>query len=115
MVYPFDIFIGAKRAREVLFSVLRDACIAGDLLIPEAVEAAEDILARNAIQFYKINVYDEASDIKNVLPQDIAKKEATNPQRDIVFVRILWVDGSGQHRCRVSLFAFFFPLIYGNV
>lgn len=112
--FPETFYLGAKRAREVLFSVLRDACIAGDLLIPEAVEAAEDILARNAIQFYKINVYDEASDIKNVLPQDIAKKEATNPQRDIVFVRILWVDGSGQHRCRVVPVKRFYDVVEKN-
>jgi len=48
-------FAGAKNSREVVFSVLRDACNDGELLISEAVEAAKDILARNAIRFYKIN------------------------------------------------------------
>ncbi|XP_027936135.1 protein fluG-like [Vigna unguiculata] len=48
-------YLGSKNAREVVFSVLRDACIDGELLILEAVEAAKDILARNAIRFYKIS------------------------------------------------------------
>ncbi|KAG4959573.1 hypothetical protein JHK82_036286 [Glycine max] len=46
---------GAKNSREVVFSVLHDACTDGELSIPEAVEAAKDILARNAIRFYKIS------------------------------------------------------------
>lgn len=46
-------FTGAKNAREVVFSVLRDSCIDGDLLIPEAVEAAKDLFARNSLNFYK--------------------------------------------------------------
>jgi len=46
---------GAKKSREVVFFVLHDACIDGDLSFPEAVEATEDIFTRNAIPFYKIN------------------------------------------------------------
>jgi len=46
---------GAKNSREVVFSVLRDAYMDGELLLGEAVEAAKDILARNAIRFYKIS------------------------------------------------------------
>lgn len=49
-------FTGAKNAREVVFTVLRDACIDGELSVPEAVEAAKDLFARNAIQFYKITI-----------------------------------------------------------
>jgi len=46
---------GAKKSREVVFSILRDACIDGDLSVPEAVEAAKDIFTRNTIHFYKIS------------------------------------------------------------
>ncbi|QCE05449.1 Metal-dependent hydrolase [Vigna unguiculata] len=53
--FPETFYLGAKNSREVVFSVLRDACNDGELLISEAVEAAKDILARNAIRFYKIN------------------------------------------------------------
>ncbi|CAJ1968861.1 unnamed protein product [Sphenostylis stenocarpa] len=53
--FPESFYIGAKNSREVVFSVLRDACIDGDLLIPEAVEAAKDLFARNSIRFYKIS------------------------------------------------------------
>ncbi|KAK7267800.1 hypothetical protein RIF29_20479 [Crotalaria pallida] len=52
--FPETFYLGAKKSREVIFSVLRDACIDGDLSIPEAVEAAKDLFARNAINFYKI-------------------------------------------------------------
>ncbi|KAJ1392205.1 Metal-dependent hydrolase [Sesbania bispinosa] len=52
--FPELFYLGAKKARQVVFSVLRDACIDGDLSVPEAVEAAKDLFARNAIHFYKI-------------------------------------------------------------
>ncbi|KAF1860229.1 hypothetical protein Lal_00037566 [Lupinus albus] len=45
----------AKNSREVIFSVMRDACIDGDLSIPEAVEAVHDMFARNAMHFYKLS------------------------------------------------------------
>lgn len=53
--FPETFYLGTKNSREVVFTVLRDACIDGELSIPEAVEAAKDILARNAIRFYKIS------------------------------------------------------------
>ncbi|KAK7392504.1 hypothetical protein VNO78_20945 [Psophocarpus tetragonolobus] len=52
--FPETFYLGAKNSREVIFSVLRDACIDGELLLPEAIEAAKDLLARNAIRFYKL-------------------------------------------------------------
>lgn len=52
--FPETFYLGAKRAREIVFSVLRDACDDGDLTIPEAVEAAEDIFNRNSVRLYKI-------------------------------------------------------------
>jgi hypothetical protein len=49
------VLIGAKNAREVVFTVLRDSCIDGDITVPEAVEIAKDLFARNSINFYKIS------------------------------------------------------------
>ncbi|CAL5401601.1 unnamed protein product [Camellia sinensis] len=42
--FPETFYLGAKRAREVVFSVLRDACIDGDLSIPEAIEAKKKMV-----------------------------------------------------------------------
>lgn len=93
-----SVFIGAKKSREVVFSVLRDSCIDGDLSVSEAVEAAKDILARNAINFYKINISNSAVSSHNILPLNVID----DLESDISFVRIIWVDNSGQQRCRVS-------------
>ena len=102
---PNFIFTGAKQAREVVFSVLRDACIDGDLSIPEAIEATKDIFAQNAIQFYKIN---SSLGSKNTVTPYSVKMKTSASHSDVSLVRIIWVDGSGQHRCRVSIFIFYF-------
>nr|XP_004497994.1 protein fluG-like [Cicer arietinum] len=52
--FPELFYLGAKKAREVVFVVLRDSCIDGELTVPEAVEVAKDLFARNSINFYKI-------------------------------------------------------------
>ncbi|KAL5081800.1 hypothetical protein RYX36_010221 [Vicia faba] len=52
--FPELFYLGAKNARKVVFTVLRDSCIDGDLTVSEAVEAAKDLFARNSINFYKI-------------------------------------------------------------
>ncbi|KAK7345483.1 hypothetical protein VNO77_16087 [Canavalia gladiata] len=94
--FPETFYLGAKKSREVVFSVLRDACIDGDLSIPEAVEAAKDIFARNAIHFYKISSTNSAVGSHNNVPL----KLNNGLESDVSLVRILWVDASGQHRCR---------------
>lgn len=99
--FPETFYLGAKKAREVIFSVLRDACIDGDLSVPEAVEAAKDIFAQNAINFYKINVTDISFGLGNTASPIFEKLETNAPQNDVSLVRIIWVDASGQHRCRV--------------
>ena len=99
---------GARKAREVVFTVLRDACVDGDLSIPQAVEAAEDILAKNATQFYKINVAMESIDSKHAIYPKFMNMTYNSSQNDIALVRIIWVDASGQQRCRVSTLPFFF-------
>ncbi|MBA0809548.1 hypothetical protein Gohar_025193 [Gossypium harknessii] len=90
----------AKRAREVVFSVLRDSCIDHDLSITEAIEASKDIFARTAIQLYKINIGEELVGLK--ASESPSYVIGTNvPEHSVSLVRILWADASGQHRCRV--------------
>ncbi|KAJ0570058.1 putative glutamine synthetase [Helianthus annuus] len=97
--FPETFYLGAKRARDVVFSVLRDACNDGDLSIDEAVEAVADIFAENAKKFYGIGTA-VRSDTLLKLDNDV-RKEVNSTQQDVVLVRVLWVDASGQHRCRV--------------
>jgi len=97
-------FTGAKKSREVVFSVLRDSCLDGDLTVTEAVEASKDILARNSIHFYKINFANSVISSDNNLQLNVIDGDL---ETDVSFVRIIWVDNSGQHRCRVS---FLYPI-----
>ncbi|WVY99047.1 hypothetical protein V8G54_031198 [Vigna mungo] len=94
--FPETFYLGAKKSREVVFSVLRDACIDGDLSVPEAVEAAKDIFARNAIHFYKISPANSVINSHSNLSQNLSG----DLDIDVSLVRIMWVDGAGQHRCR---------------
>ncbi|XP_070021195.1 protein fluG isoform X3 [Nicotiana sylvestris] len=94
-------YLGAKKAREVVFSVLRDACVDGDLSIPEAIATAKDIFAENAKQFYKLDVSSKNSDVKPPLSSSFQEEELNSSLKDVTFVRIIWIDASGQHRCRV--------------
>uniref|UniRef100_A0A5B7B468 GS catalytic domain-containing protein n=2 Tax=Davidia involucrata TaxID=16924 RepID=A0A5B7B468_DAVIN len=98
---PETFYLGARRAREVVFSVLRDACIDGDLSIPEAIEAAKDIFSRNAIQFYKIIATVRSFDPEIVVSRNLVETETNATQNDVICVRIIWIDSSGQSRCRV--------------
>lgn len=97
---------GAKKAREVVFSVLCDACADGDLSIPEAIEAAKDIFSQNAIQFYKINYSVKSSGSENRVSPNFVKVNGNDSEDDVLFVRVIWSDASGQQRCRVSFFPF---------
>ncbi|KAF9680218.1 hypothetical protein SADUNF_Sadunf06G0098400 [Salix dunnii] len=99
--FPETYFLGAKKARECLFSVLRDACIDGDLTLAEAVEAAKDIFALNATMFYKINVDANAFSSKDTVSVNPVKIDSRALENSSSLVRVIWVDTSGQHRCRV--------------
>lgn len=99
--FPETFYLGAKRSREVVFSVLRDACIDGDLSLPEALEAVRDIFAENAKKFYNIDIGVKSLDSKHVVLPTSVKEKTSFPEQDIVLVRIMWIDASGQHRCRV--------------
>ncbi|GFS45808.1 nodulin/glutamine synthase-like protein [Actinidia rufa] len=100
--FPETFYLGANRARKVVFSVLRDACIDGDLSIPEAIEAVKDIFTENARKFYRINLDVKHFDSKTNISNNFKKMETDALQPDVALVRIIWVDASGQHRCRVS-------------
>lgn len=108
--FPETYYLGAKKSRDVVFSVLRDACIDGDLSIFEAVEAVNDMFARNAIQLYKINLMTESS-MPNSSAVSIPLMKTNVVQKDARIVRIIWVDGSGQQRCRAVPFKRFNDVI----
>ncbi|KAF7149318.1 hypothetical protein RHSIM_Rhsim03G0088700 [Rhododendron simsii] len=99
--FPETFYLGAKRAREVVFSVLRDACIDGDLSIPEAIEAVKDIFSENAKKFYMTNLDFTPLDSKTNLSTNFVKIGCDALQPDVALIRIIWVDTCGQHRCRV--------------
>ncbi|XP_059296297.1 protein fluG-like isoform X1 [Lycium ferocissimum] len=94
-------YLGAQIAREVVFSVLRDACIDGDLSIPEALAVVKDIFAETAKQFYKLDVSSRYSDVEPHHLSTSFQKEQNDFLTDVTLVRVMWIDFSGQHRCRV--------------
>lgn len=96
---------GARRSRDVVFTVLSDACGDGDLTLQEALEAVKDIFRENALRLYKLNSIAGLINSENIFPHNIVPKYFNDSQNgeDVVFVRIIWVDASGQHRCRVSI------------
>ncbi|KAJ0970230.1 hypothetical protein J5N97_023107 [Dioscorea zingiberensis] len=110
--FPEAFYLGAKRAREVVFSVLSNACDDGDLTILEAVEAVEDIFRQNALQLYNMNGVIGSISCKYFGPSKRTPRIA--PSDDIVFVRIMWVDTSGQHRCRVIPAKRFYEVVKNN-
>ncbi|KAJ6810058.1 protein fluG [Iris pallida] len=98
--FPETFFLGAKRARQVVFSVLSNACEDGDITIPDALEAIEDIFRRNALELYDLHAIVGSVDCRH--PITLSDNYLSyKSQEDVVFVRIIWVDASGQHRCRV--------------
>lgn len=52
--FPETFFLGAKWSREILARVLIEAYDNGDMPINEALAAADGILGRNALDFYKL-------------------------------------------------------------
>ncbi|KNA07938.1 hypothetical protein SOVF_167260 [Spinacia oleracea] len=98
--FPEAFYLGSRRAREVIFSILRDSCIDGDLSVPEALEAAKHLLAQNAIQFYKIKWSGELG-LTKAMSHNFGEDTNIVPQSNITLVRLIWVDTSGQCRCRV--------------
>lgn len=89
-----------KRARDVIYSVLTDACDDGDLTIPEAIRAAEGIFNKNALNFYKSDKF--IGSLVGSHSLDVRSKVYVEQPKDITFVRLVWADTCGQRRCRVS-------------
>ncbi|KAM0938868.1 putative glutamine synthetase [Dioscorea sansibarensis] len=110
--FPETFYLGAKRAREIVFSVLSGACDDGDLTISEAVEAVEDIFRQNSLRFYNMNHVIGSISCKNSEPGKSESRIA--PSDDIVFVRLMWIDTSGQHRCRVIPAKRFYEVVKNN-
>ncbi|KMZ72475.1 hypothetical protein ZOSMA_163G00200 [Zostera marina] len=50
--FPESYYFASKNARDVIYSVLSDACDDGDLTISEAIEAVPAIFRQNALNFY---------------------------------------------------------------
>ncbi|PWZ55683.1 Protein fluG [Zea mays] len=97
--FPETYYLGAKRARDVVYRVLSAACEDGDLSIQEAIEAIEDIFRRNALNLYKLNVFNGSINHETTI---VGKRVSLSyVEEDVLFVRIIWCDASGQHRCRV--------------
>ncbi|ONM06130.1 glutamate-ammonia ligase [Zea mays] len=97
--FPETYYLGAKRARDVVYRVLSAACEDGDLSIQEAIEAIEDIFRRNALNLYKLNVVNGSINHETAI---VGKRVSlSSVEEDVLFVRIIWCDASGQHRCRV--------------
>ncbi|KAK4351476.1 hypothetical protein RND71_030789 [Anisodus tanguticus] len=132
--------LGAKRACEVVFFVLRDAMVEGDLSITKAIAAVTDIFAENAKKLYKLHKLDVPSKDSDIEPHILSpfmkedlhgslkdssidsdvepyissyfqNEELNGSSKDVTLVRIIWIDASGQHRCRVS-FTFAFKLLF---
>lgn len=96
--FPETYYLGSRRARDVVYRVLSAASEDGDLSIQEAIDAVEDIFRRNASDLYKLNVANGSIHQKTIADNRIA---SSCVEQDVLFVRIVWNDASGQHRCRV--------------
>ncbi|CAN6323834.1 unnamed protein product [Urochloa humidicola] len=97
--FPETYYLGAKRARDVVYRVLAAACEDGDLSIQEAIEAVEDIFRRNALHLYKLNIANGSINHGTTIVGDSVSLSSV--EENVLFVRIIWIDTSGQHRCRV--------------
>ncbi|CAN6293355.1 unnamed protein product [Urochloa humidicola] len=97
--FPETYYLGAKRARDVVYRVLAAACEDGDLSIQEAIEAVEDIFRRNALHLYKLNVANGSINHETTITGDSVSLSSV--EENVLFVRIIWIDASGQTRCRV--------------
>ncbi|VAH15977.1 unnamed protein product [Triticum turgidum subsp. durum] len=97
--FPETYYLGSRRARDVVYRVLSAACEDGDLSIQEATDAVEDIFRRNASDLYKLNVANGSIHQKTMIAD--SRIASSCVEQDVLFVRIVWNDASGQHRCRV--------------
>lgn len=100
---------GAKWARTVLAEVLCDCVEEGDLSVDEAIAAAESILSKNSLAFYKLTTRAQTSDNsenQKAVDTNASKNfECSHSSLSVLdkvdYVRLLWGDTTGQRRCRV--------------
>ncbi|CAM6039601.1 unnamed protein product [Sphagnum compactum] len=95
--FPETFYLGAKWSREILARVLIEAFDNGDMLLEEALAAADGILGRNALEFYKLDGRDGFS----ASTDNLTKLQQSISGTNLLHVRLLLADGSGQRRCRV--------------
>ncbi|XP_042373951.1 protein fluG-like [Zingiber officinale] len=108
--FPETFFLGSKRAREVVFNVLARSCDDGDLSVSESLEAIEDIFRRNSLQLYNFNGVAGSIESQSVASLNVISR--IPPYKDgVAFVRIIWVDASAQHRCRVIPVSRFYEVV----
>ncbi|PKA60855.1 hypothetical protein AXF42_Ash006490 [Apostasia shenzhenica] len=111
--FPELYYLGSKKAREVLFNILSNACEDGDLTINEAIQTTEDIFRLNAIKLYNLAVTVGSFDYKRSI--SLNNSLMISPSfDDTMLVRIIWVDTSGQHRCRVIPVERFYEVIINS-
>ncbi|KMZ58598.1 hypothetical protein ZOSMA_75G00310 [Zostera marina] len=110
--FPETFYLGVKRARDVIYSVLTDACDDGDLTIPEAIRAAEGIFNKNALNFYKSDKF--IGSLVGSHSLDVRSKVYVEQPKDITFVRLVWADTCGQRRCRVVPSKRFYDITKNN-
>lgn len=65
--------------------------------------------------FYRTNLDFTPLDSKTHVSTNFVKIGCDALQSDVSFVRIIWVDASGQHRCRVSHLFYIFSSAAVNV
>ncbi|XP_024524915.1 protein fluG isoform X2 [Selaginella moellendorffii] len=100
--FPETYYLGTKWTREVLTKVLYNAYVDGDLSVEESIAAAEGILQKNALSFYKLNGDAASSPSTAAIKKMVhGKDKVMAADKEIKQVRLLWGDGSGQRRCRV--------------
>ncbi|KAG6555354.1 hypothetical protein Mapa_002580 [Marchantia paleacea] len=107
--FPETFYLGAKWARTVLAEVLCDCFEEGDLSVDEAIAAAESILRKNSLDFYKLTtsalISDNLDNKKAVDTNASQSFEYTQSSSSVLdkvdYVRLMWGDASGQRRCRV--------------
>ncbi|CAM6026550.1 unnamed protein product [Sphagnum balticum] len=95
--FPETFFLGAKWSREILSRVLIEAYDNGDLPINEALAAADGILGRHALDFYKL----EGRGGFSASTDNLQRLQSFSETTVVKHVRLLYADGSGQRRCRV--------------
>ncbi|KAL3676808.1 hypothetical protein R1sor_026756 [Riccia sorocarpa] len=100
--FPESYYLGAKLARTIVADVLCDSVEDGDLTLNEAIEAAQNMLRSNSLSFYKLKGGVSGKKAKTVTQRSGKQEEPSwSCLNNTKYVRLMWVDPSGQRRCKV--------------